>query len=1166
MQSSITSQSQCKHCGHLNKWLVGDGPTIVILDTDAPVLKMFMLRALDNLQCDACKEFLDVQPSFFYLSTNPPRALFCLGTLVQHSRDIYVKELDKMAKEIGIFAIPQELPKPTNLRDQVAIDLRQRLQIVLELLHARIKGSDNEFIFEKWRKLPANVFTLVKLTAEIPQLKLQLTRTDGSELLGYEILEILATAQVTVWGALWGEWSKGNTAQKIFENDLRNYIANEAILPTALEKASVFFDGLAKRSDLTPRAQYVLQTIRASVWHASGNPNPRVSEWAKCFFEFELAVAYDNNPDINMGYPLIISSERARETISYEAAWDAIIPFAAVGYIDEKFISILQRITAKVGHENLISDAMNGMKFTGSNPIKMDTVLQVIQRVVKETDLDIEDILASLDIIMCDLVSGRQVKDVEIVLDELFRLFGDAPETRASIYCWYGKLCKLMRCPDQFLARIGDKPSQWESDLSAMTRSRLWTERSNSLRLKGRLTEALQELLSALEVFPDDGDARNRRVAERNLAILLRETGSADTALEILKKLLHDTTGREHIDTLEALGLTYLEYGRYIQSLECFDMALEMAKGPWEELGTKLNALKALGLAATDRFSEALTILTELEPKDDIPTLLAVGSAWLNVIDNQHQVSTEAMNNFTSVYQSLWKSIGEADTRLDILRLFAMLTDAICPGETEKLWLRVQSEIRRHQLPTNIAELIQLAKYAYAKGDVKLGRKYLTQMPKAMALSYGGVSDILSLSIGQIPRLRTRLQELTEQVLLSGQSFADIRLISELRREIIGRSRRIRSHSSDSLHRLLQEDFGSSVLREFLPPIGRVAFIEWLDTKEYIASFVTVIHSDGSTSASWLELPEEGFGNVVKRIQARLTNWRPGRSGDPFEIDEWRKLEDWICGALEPYLDKDSHIVFFEHEEFAGVPWHVAVRRWSSSYATSWSSLLSIWEQPINREVQSVGIILVPRALESEIILNVFAESVEKTRLLAKLKGLNTLEPESPQACDRYEFSRVANNVNVLKILCHGYVDLDTLDVALMIAHNGALPPLLSVACNSEVGQKHRLSWRDCEKFSNPPGIVFSAACSSGVMHLIGVGDRLGLFTGFQEAGTRSLVAPRWNLYAPEVVPILDNTMEMYLKDNNLSLAKAVHTACKNAQQDLPLWLSWNLSIEGDWR
>jgi hypothetical protein len=169
------------------------------------------------------------------------------------------------------------------------------------------------------------------------------------------------------------------------------------------------------------------------------------------------------------------------------------------------------------------------------------------------------------------------------------------------------------------------------------------------------------------------------------------------------------------------------------------------------------------------------------------------------------------------------------------------------------------------------------------------------------------------------------------------------------------------------------------------------------------------------------------------------------------------------------------------------------------------------------------------------------------------------------EACDREAFVKVLEETRVAKVLCHGFIDPDNDIVALMVAHSGELPLGNSVAANTSFGRRHRFDWRDCQQLKAAPLVLFSAACRSGQSHHAGFGERLGLFSTLRRVGTRSVVAPRWDIEPKIVLPILDNAMELYLRAG-VPLGEALHSACLEASQVLPRWQSWALALEGDWK
>src|SRR5205085_1091160 len=89
--------------------------------------------------------------------------------------------------------------------------------------------------------------------------------------------------------------------------------------------------------------------------------------------------------------------------------------------------------------------------------------------------------------------------------------------------------------------------------------------------------------------------------------------------------------------------------------------------------------------------------------------------------------------------------------------------------------------------------LIRLACYAYQRGDVDQGHIYLTLLPDVLATRLGGITDVAGAVEGP-EILRHSLNGLTDIVLGSnrGKRPCDVRLVAELRRDVIGRARILR--------------------------------------------------------------------------------------------------------------------------------------------------------------------------------------------------------------------------------------------------------------------------------------------------------------------------------------------------------------------------------------
>ena len=305
---------------------------------------------------------------------------------------------------------------------------------------------------------------------------------------------------------------------------------------------------------------------------------------------------------------------------------------------------------------------------------------------------------------------------------------------------------------------------------------------------------------------------------------------------------------------------------------------------------------------------------------------------------------------------------------------------------------------------------------------------------------------------------------------------------------------------------------------------------------------------------------------VSRRLIPRIKNWTSRTEGDPLEFNEWRVLADWLRNELHKYVPSGSHIIIIENSYFSSLPWHSAlIADWTCSYAPSWTDLLDLENTTVKyKKVSSIGSITIPRYKEGDTVLNAYSISDERLRsIVAKYQPIEHIHLEGNEA-NIDSVMNVLEHVDLVRILCHGFVDSFENEVAYLIAAEGSLPPTDSISANSLGGKKHRLSWREIQKSDEMPEDVFTTACSSGISHFVGVGDRLGLYRAIRWGGARLMVSPRWDVIAKDVIPILDNVIERLF--NGEAVAEAIRNSTIEANNTQKDWIATSLAIEGDWK
>jgi len=346
---------------------------------------------------------------------------------------------------------------------------------------------------------------------------------------------------------------------------------------------------------------------------------------------------------------------------------------------------------------------------------------------------------------------------------------------------------------------------------------------------------------------------------------------------------------------------------------------------------------------------------------------------------------------------------------------------------------------------------------------------------------------------------------------------------------------------------------------------GPTTVLEWLDTHDGVVRLATFIDRDGCVTTSDLGDPGLDLDVLAEKIAFRASNWHEGRVGEPFDLPAWHQFIAWLHHTLEGRLPEGGQLVVIEHPEVWGLQWHAAAApKWRTSYVSGWTALLQARESAPQEQRGSIGIAMVAKFRDSVLVTGPLEQSANHARALAARTG-RAADMRAAEVCDRAALIELFESSDVAKVLCHGYVDPADRQVALAVAADGELPLADSAAAGTPAGARHRFGWQDCQTLAHAPRVVFSAACSSGLAHPAGLGERLGFYRVLGRAGTRSMIAPRWDIKPAAVLPILDDTMTRHL-ENCEPLGEALHNACLQAAATQPNWIAWALALEGDWK
>lgn len=724
----------CPNCGAHYGFPTGSFPLASISDTSYEQLRaLFLKKLVDHYRCRACNEPLDVQPTVVITINERTEYLYCLSDRLIAAPDsiqkTFVDGLQLKGARVEAFATLDQL------RVAYAKRIVSMVERILQGLEA-VLGDINKFSAGDWRGFTSNYFTaaLIALSTPLPHVTVDFPL--GTE---EEALNRIALLQAVVWLSLCNSWSGDIEESRTLEGDLNHYMAANAFFHKAADEFLRLTDAT---ESLPPVVKFCLDAMRASLYFWSNKPNPQLREWAELFVEQEVErriLGEQSPPHLNA---IEISAQRARDTIPYEALFDA-----CHRQMQKRGIMIrsqLGEIGQKVGYPDLEEQLLSAVRFfpKADQALRVDELLEWLRDTWKGGPPEALLIVASKAI---DLLGEKRSPDaLGRVADGLKDILGNESWTRARIEAWLCSHLLKNGLPKAVLERIGDKAQPWERELTLHRRAALWTERSNALRMCGRGKEALaiaEAVIADLEAANDEPIPHSLR---RNLGILYRGAGQHEQALEIFLKLLPDAD--RDLDLLHSIVVTYAAIGRIAESMPYLEAMLKLAQGPYAERRPVIIASLAGAKAAIGERHEALALLREIpiDKVDDVAVLVSYASAWVTLSDERYreQLEEEDRQNLNSLVTKL-KVVNDATRKngnillnMQIGRLLAQLTDVTHVEHPNVYWKQVDVDSRKFEGIPDPMALLALTRDAWADGQHQRVRDYLLEVPTAVAKRY----------------------------------------------------------------------------------------------------------------------------------------------------------------------------------------------------------------------------------------------------------------------------------------------------------------------------------------------------------------------------------------------------------------------------------------------
>jgi tetratricopeptide (TPR) repeat protein len=1138
------------------------------------------LRALfrgryEHAPCLACQEPLPFEPSVMVSALEPPVAWISGGdTLSAPMLSSVADELRRKAESEGHPLALHQFQRQAELRESLFAHLRTVARAMTPLNAANAAGTLVEFMMREWRTITPDAIVASDVITMVQKVGGANTPEEHAAAIEYfeQHASSLAYLQFLSWLGLCTEHGSGAVqVGTTLQQDLARYIIRGAIFEDAPKRLVEHVREYVGSKETTFIERYVLLAAAAFVHHKAGRENPLAADWTAEWASFEL-VAFDEDPAAAGAIeslrldPKVVAASIDRRTLHDAAGQLLQDHLGKPGAGAQSVFAQINAIGERAGYAGLLSDLYGHVRITGSVFDTADKVMEALLGTIEkghvsksesDTQLSLSN---ALSLFATTLLIAKDVAALTSVFERT-RALAEDDTTRAKLDAWFGaRLVELQR-EHVLLEYIGGETREWEEALENSVKGSLWTERANALRAAGQRQQNLALRERIVPLYEADAGSNDHRTAIRNLAIAHREMGAPDRALELLEPLLEDVRALDRLAMLETAAATYAALGELADAAAALDEAITLAVGPHAGRRAQFQAARtALLRGSTHDQTEQRLLASSRDDWSNPVTLMQECAAWVNLLVSDHKLSPEGEQRLSDVLITLGKRLVDdaanfpPHIREAGFMIAARALELIGSPEAVGYWGSAADAADAIGNTPHPLVVLALAGNAYREGRTQDARLILIALPDAMARGLERLERI-DIALGALTNLGQRFDELSEFLLDAGLGH-DARVLAEFRRDAVRRSGVPRE--SDESREMM-----SGV------PLARVlagenaAVLEFLETVEGIVAMLTWRPPGQKLRFTLLDWPQDAdLMELRDRVLYKLQSWTRARPGDPFDVKDWPAFKEWIRGALDEVLPADGHLIVIEHETLAGLPFHAAIApERSCSYASSWSML----DQAMRRAAEqpkTVGCALVPAFSDDQLVVTAMQSAHDACAASAARHDVQ-FSAAIGTKCDRRALTALLDQADLLFIACHGFVDEESHEIAWVLSHGGGLPGTTGVVVSGDDERITHFGWRDIEDVARTPALVLSAACSSGRSAMAGLGERLGLFPSLAGRGTRTLIAPAWDVDADLVMPVATRTFELLL-DGRHSPASAVRTAC--AESSSPQWIAWSLTLEGSWQ
>ncbi len=928
-----------------------------------------------------------------------------------------------------------------------------------------------------------------------------------------------------------------------------------------------------RRLDEAFRFEY----LAAAAHIAARRSTPRAENWAGLTLMLFLL---SRAPNVEVPQEMMLAEEVLHRTIAFPSAWN--VAQAALRSWPERFedveawfehIGLGERYRTEWAEVPVFVDPGSLAELTDREAV--DRIGGSLAAASEERKSDLGTVEAAGTIARVLLRSGRAgaaLLALESGLDQLADMGDWSGVGYLSIrgahlmnkYLEYGAAERVLVL---YLERIMGE------DVGCKLHYSLVNEIGNVLRYDGRYANALNayDRVGELMTDCDEASGEDHATLRRNRAIVLRELGSYDQAASLLERALEEddlADVRDRLALLVSLALTYVEARLPEQALEYAEQAAAIhlsAASPTTRIqallvlaAARAGALEAVELPELD---EALALGEGLPHLREVVAAATLHHARTSIVSEQALARAHAI-----LEDALREWEGSAPTSSLYTAVTYLAESELEHGNTRRaadIATKIRLAVGQDRLPWQTL-------YLEARLPGLASGERWQRMRSVLAALESDVPDVAGLRFAtQYMNDQADVQALMLVALRAAIETGDADPIEHVALFEFLNGREMRGRS-------MEGDRGAEPARL----LARIANRAELRTR-----LLLVIEHDDVVEVLVVQ-PQSGDSHLVP-LGIDAQTLRRASSDFSRRVGAGCLTAAHMCAAAETvgpvltafgeliaeHATPGEHICVLPSPALLGLPVHAArardgtllLERHTFSVAANMSVLARVLEteRPLHPIAAGAAIAVVCKhgdRSEFNARAEVAAERIATSCTIPPADVLSGIQVSKEMLL------RIAQSNEHLVFIGHGTHSVRANGRGLCVAADGLLPRApLPVDMAPEL-RRFILDAEDLQTLERAPAMFASVACSSGRSFAGRGGTRLGLERALFAGGTRTILAPLWDVHQPSALDFLEGFYETWAQSPSASVAEVHRRACLAAHErhgHMFLWAPFTLN--GSW-